>query len=118
MPDGRLVPRGSGRTTRHEPYELAAGEGRDVHVDFRLDTADVELRDVALVLGGVTLDGELKPRVVGEIPLSSELHLAGVPSRAPAATEVEPGTDGAEGATDGPDAPEEPEEEWEIGGAG
>ncbi len=118
MPDGRLLPRASGRTTRHEPYELAPGEGRDVHVDFRTGSAELELNDVVLVLGGVTVGDELEPRVVGEIALSSEVRLAGTSRAAPSGADAEPEVEEPASDGEGPPAIDEPEEEWEIGGAG
>jgi hypothetical protein len=119
--DGELVPRASGRTTRHVAYDLVPGEGRDVHVDFRLPSRDADLRGMSLVLGGISTDEHPEPGVVGEIALSTEFRLAGEPVHRTKPREIDEASESAprEPADRDDDGDDEDDgEDWEVGDAG
>jgi hypothetical protein len=120
LPDGRVLPRSSGRTTRHKPYVLGPGEGRDVFVDFRARGEYLgDLSHAFLVVDGVLVGDDPKPRTLGEISLATS------PSRASAPQAKEsPASEGAgepeaeepaEEESDEPQAEQEQGEDWEIG---
>ncbi len=133
LSDGSVIPRASGRTTRHEPYVLAPGEGRDVHVDFRLDGRQASVDHADLVIDGVSV-GDDMPRLLGEVALASrhgirrnvaalsqaERDAASEETEADEAEEVESDAE-AEAEADSATEPveeapaEEPAEEWQIG---
>ena len=134
LEDGSVIPRASGRTTRHEPYLLSPGEGRDVHVDFRLGGRPADIGQAFLVIDGVEL-GREGPRMLGEVALSSRYAIRRSVARLSAAEAAEaaesiddeaeqadPETSDVEPApAEGDEAPEVEEEEspgedsWEIG---
>ena len=71
LPDGQVLPRSVGVTTRHNVYDLAPGQGHDVFVDFRA-TRDLDmLSEATVILGGVSFGTDPTPRVAGELPLST-----------------------------------------------
>lgn len=143
LEDGSVIPRASGRTTRHEPYLLSPGEGRDVNVDFRLGGRAADIGQAFLVIDGVEV-GREGPRMLGEVALSSRhairRNVAALSAAEAAAAEdaeaAEPAdaeagdqgqdaeplaADGTEGAAEEPEPAaeegpaEEPAEGWEIG---
>jgi hypothetical protein len=70
LPDGEVLPRGSGTTTQHTPYPLAPGAGRDVFVDFHAAHELDHIGGATIIVGGISIGADPKPQVVGEIPLS------------------------------------------------
>jgi hypothetical protein len=143
LANGNVIPRASGRTTRHEPYVLGPREGRDVHVDFRLGGRHVRVDEAHLVIDGVSI-GDEEPRELGEVALSSrhairrnvakmsaeeaeaakagaedgeEVEEAGEEAAAEEAAAEEAAAEPAE-ASDGEaeaEPVEEPSESWQIG---
>ena len=131
LTDGSVIPRASGRSTRHEPYLLSPGEGRDVNVDFRLGGRAADLAEAFLVIDGVEV-GDEQPRMLGEVALSSRYAIRrnvaqisaaeAAAAKEEAEAEEEPEAEAAEEAE--PAAEAEPEadapaedagEAWEIG---
>jgi hypothetical protein len=72
LPNGEVIPRGSGTTTQHKPYPLAPGQGRDVFVDFHAMHELESIPGAMLVVGGIAIGPDPTPRVVGEIPFTPE----------------------------------------------
>lgn len=131
LDDGTVIPRASGRTSRHEPYLLAPGSGRDVHVDFRLGGRSPAVDQANLVIDGVTV-GDEEPRMLGEVALASrhgvrrnvakisaeerEAHAERQDAEAEEAeAEAEATAEEVEEAVEATDEAEEAAESWEIG---
>jgi hypothetical protein len=71
LDDGEVLERSSGSTTQHTPYQVAAGIGRDVHVDFQADPKKLQtIKKAWLVLGGIMIGDSVEPKVVGELELT------------------------------------------------
>jgi len=92
LPDGRVLPRSSGTFTRHTPYQLAPGVGRDVNVDFKGDVDGVTA--ATLLVGGVSFGTDPMPRMAGEVALSTTYvapqPAPPAPAPAPPPAEVKP----------------------------
>lgn len=129
LTDGSVIPRASGRSTRHEPYHLAPGEGRDVNVDFRLHGRAADISEAFLVIDGVEVGAD-KPRMLGEVALSSRYairrNVAQISAtEAAAAKEASEAEEAGEAEADAGEEPaaeteaepsaDEAGEAWEIG---
>jgi hypothetical protein len=92
LSDGRVLPRSSGTFTRHTPYQLAPGVGRQVNVDFRSDDGFDGIASATLIVGGVSFGTDPMPRVAGEVALSTTYvpPTQAAPPAPPAAPPVQP----------------------------
>jgi hypothetical protein len=131
LDDGTVISRGSGRS---KLYVLAPGEGRAVHVAFPLHGRAASVDQADLVIDGVRV-GDDKPRLLGEVALSSRHAIrrnvaalsqserddaaedseddAGLEGDAEAAEEPDAQADAEPAAEEA--APEDAAEEWQIG---